>query len=176
MLNAARCVLPPLVLSNPARLALIVKAERRRKGLSALQRCQARADSLAGHHRQVGENHHPSPSFRGGGVGQHVQRADARALHQHALQHFSKWLSALRERQWHRNALAICALSLDRSALCSSAPSDWQAHRAAHQIARWSAATSPGPQGGSASRCNYPPRHRTLTDDDQGNCRTPREE
>ncbi len=26
----------------------------------------------------------------------------------------------------------------------------------------------PGPPGGSASRCNYPPRHRPLADDDQG--------
>ena len=32
----------------------------------------------------------------------------------------------------------------------------------------------PGPLVGSASRCNYPPRHRTLADDDQGKCRTPR--
>ena len=27
---------------------------------------------------------------------------------------------------------------------------------------------TPGPLAGSASRCNYPPRHRTLADDDQG--------
>jgi hypothetical protein len=31
----------------------------------------------------------------------------------------------------------------------------------------------PGPLGGSASRCNCPPRHRTLADDDQRNCGTP---
>jgi two-component system sensor histidine kinase VanS len=28
--------------------------------------------------------------------------------------------------------------------------------------------SSPGRQAGSASRCNYPPHHRTLADDDQG--------
>jgi two-component system sensor histidine kinase VanS len=32
---------------------------------------------------------------------------------------------------------------------------------------------APGPLGGSASQCNYPPRHRTLADDDQGNGHTP---
>jgi hypothetical protein len=31
---------------------------------------------------------------------------------------------------------------------------------------------TPSALAGFASRCNYPPRHRTLADDDQGNCRT----
>jgi two-component system sensor histidine kinase VanS len=35
---------------------------------------------------------------------------------------------------------------------------------------------TPRTAGGSASLCNYPPRHRTLAHDDQGNCRRPREE
>ncbi len=35
---------------------------------------------------------------------------------------------------------------------------------------------TPAPPAGSASRCNYPPRRRTLADDDQGTSGTPREE
>jgi hypothetical protein len=34
--------------------------------------------------------------------------------------------------------------------------------------------STPGPLAGSVSRCNYPPRHRILADDDQGIAVTPR--
>ncbi len=54
--------------------------------------------------------------------------------------------------------------------------SAWQSSRASPRHTTRPSPSPPGPLGGSASRCNYPPRHRTLADDDQGTCRTPREE
>ena len=72
---------------------------------------------------------------------------------------------------------------------CRAVPARLQAHNAPTTQASASAWQSsrpspkhttepsppPRPPAGSASRCNYPPRHRTPADDDQGNCRTPRE-
>jgi len=49
--------------------------------------------------------------------------------------------------------------------------SAWQSSKASPKHTTEPSPSPPGPPGGSASRCNYPPRHRTLADDDQGNCR-----
>src|SRR5262249_62027720 len=52
--------------------------------------------------------------------------------------------------------------------------SAWQSSKASPKHTTERSPSPPAPQGGSASRCNYPPRHRTLADDDQGNCRIQR--
>jgi hypothetical protein len=49
--------------------------------------------------------------------------------------------------------------------------SAWQSSRASPKHTTEPSPSPPGPLGGSALRCNYPPRHRTLAGDDQGNCR-----
>ena len=54
--------------------------------------------------------------------------------------------------------------------------SAWQSSRASPKHTTEPSPSPPGPPAGSASRCNYPPRHRTLADDDQGSWRAPRRE
>ena len=46
--------------------------------------------------------------------------------------------------------------------------SAWQSSRASPRHTTEPSPSPPGPLAGSASRCNYPPRPRTLADDDQG--------
>src|SRR4029450_7190917 len=50
--------------------------------------------------------------------------------------------------------------------------SAWQSSRASPTHTTEPSPSPPVPPAGSASPCNYPPHHRTLADDDQGNCRT----
>jgi hypothetical protein len=43
--------------------------------------------------------------------------------------------------------------------------SAWESSKASPKHTTEPSASPPGPLGGSASRCNYPPRHRTPADD-----------
>ena len=47
--------------------------------------------------------------------------------------------------------------------------SAWQSSKASPRHTTEPSPSPPGPLGGCASRCNYPPRHRRLADDEQGN-------
>src|SRR5439155_8372346 len=49
--------------------------------------------------------------------------------------------------------------------------SAWPSSRASPKHTTEPSPSPPGTPAGSASRCNYPPRHRTPADDDQGNRR-----
>ncbi len=50
--------------------------------------------------------------------------------------------------------------------------SAWQSSRASPKHTTAPSPSPPAPPAGSASRCDSPPRHRTLIVDDQGNCHT----
>src|SRR3954451_25162918 len=53
--------------------------------------------------------------------------------------------------------------------------SAWRSSRASPKPTTEPSPSPPGPPAGSASRCNSPPRHRTLAGGHQATCRTPRE-
>jgi hypothetical protein len=68
----------------------------------------------------------------------------------------------------HRSSAAPNAYTVTMQGSASA----WPSSRASPRHTTEPSLSPPGPLGGSASRWNYPSRHRTLADDDQRNCRT----